>query len=78
LADPGARRDFIEQFKSFSTHAIFERGKPGGIAAWARKAGDEPLADRVESSTPWIFDAQVPPIWLAVTVPALLSALAAS
>jgi hypothetical protein len=30
------------------------------------------------SSTPWIFDAQVPPIWLAVTVPALLSALAAS
>jgi hypothetical protein len=41
------RRDFFEEFQPFRCEAVFERDKPGRVAAWAREATDEAGADRI-------------------------------
>jgi hypothetical protein len=42
-------RDLFEQFKPFSTQAVFELGEPGSVAARARHAFDVSGPHRINS-----------------------------
>src|SRR5262245_65311496 len=42
-----AGRNLFEQLQPFRAHAVLERGKTGGVAAWPRQTRDQATADRI-------------------------------